>query len=246
MWNKPHLLNAIADLLMLAASAALLAGVAIWLVRVPALPVDQVVFAEPLAHTRRLEVEQALPAALKGNFFSLNLETVRGALEKLPWVRKVEVRRIWPSRLEVKVEEHRPAARWGEGRGELVNSYGEVFAALLAEEETSRLPLLAGPPGTAAEVLKHYGDFVGVFKTVGEKPVQLTLSPRLAWQLRLENGMAVDMGRDQPKSPVGARLQRFIEVYPETVAKRAIRPAVIDLRYPNGFAMRVAGEGKGK
>ena len=83
MWNKPQLLNTIADLLMLAASAALLAGVAIWLVRVPALPVDQVVFAEPLAHTRRLEVEQALPAALKGNFFSLNLETVRGALEKL-------------------------------------------------------------------------------------------------------------------------------------------------------------------
>jgi len=56
----------------------------------------------------------------------------------------------------------------------------------------------------------------------------------------------VNMGREQPKSPVGARLQRFIEVYPETVAKRAIRPAVVDLRYPNGFAMRVAGDGKGK
>jgi len=74
----------------------------------------------------------------------------------------------------------------------------------------------------------------------------LILSPRLAWQLKLENGMLVNMGREQPKSPVGARLQRFIEVYPETVAKRAIRPVVVDLRYPNGFAMKVAGEGKGK
>lgn len=246
MWNKPHLLNALADLLILAASAALLAAAAVWLVRVPSLPVQQVVFAEPLAHTRRGEVEQVLPAALKGNFFSLNLETVRGALEKLPWVRKVEVRRIWPARLEVKVEEHRPVARWGESRGELVNSYGEVFAALAGEAELAALPLLFGPPGTAAEVLKRYGELIDSFKVISEKPVQLILSPRLAWQLKLENGMLVDMGREQPKSPIGVRLQRFIEVYPETVAKRAVRPAVVDLRYPNGFAVRTAAEGKGK
>ena len=246
MWNKPHLLNALADLLMLAASAALLAAAAVWLVRVPSLPVRQVVFAEPLAHTRRLEIEQVLPAAIKGNFFSLNLEVVRGTLGGLPWVRKVDVRRIWPARLEVRIEEHRPMARWGEGRGELVNSYGEVFAALLPDAELAALPLLYGPPGTASEVLKRYSELVGSFRTVNEKPVQVTLSPRLAWQLKLENGMLVDMGREQPKAPVGVRLQRFIEVYPETVAKRAIRPTVVDLRYPNGFAVRVAGEGKGK
>ena len=246
MWNKPHLLNALADLLILAASAALLAAAAVWLVRVPSLPVQQVVFAEPLAHTRRGEVEQVLPAALKGNFFSLNLEAVRGALEKLPWVRKVEVRRVWPARLEVKVEEHRPVARWGEARGELVNSYGEVFAAMTGETEQATLPLLFGPPGTAAEVLKRYGELISSFKVISEKPVQLILSPRLAWQLKLENGMLVDMGREQPKSPIGVRLQRFIEVYPETVAKRAGRPAVVDLRYPNGFAVRTASEGKGK
>ena len=86
------------------------------------------------------------------------------------------------------------------------------------------------------------GKLVGAFKSVGETPVQVTLSPRLAWQLKLQNGMLVDIGREQPKSPVGVRLARFIEVYPEMVAKRAVRPAVVDLRYPNGFAMRAAGE----
>jgi len=246
MWNKPHLLNAIADLLMLVASAALLAAAAVWLVRVPSLPVKQVVFVEALPHTKRGDVEQVLPASLKGNFFSLNLETVRGALEKLPWARKVEVRRVWPAKLEVRIEEHKPVARWGEGRGELVNTYGEVFAALLPDEEGASLPLLFGPNGTAQEVLRHYGDFAGAFKPIGETPVQVTLSPRLAWQLKLQNGMLVDIGREQPKAPVGVRLQRFIEIYPETVAKRAVRPAVVDLRYPNGFAMRVAGEVKGK
>ena len=246
MWNKPHLLNAIADLLMLVAAAALLAAAAVWLVRVPSLPVRHVVFSDALPHTKRGEVEQVLPAALKGNFFSINLEAVRGALEKLPWVRKVDIRRLWPDRLEISVEEHKPVARWGEGRGELVNSYGEVFAASLPENEASAMPLLYGPLGTAPEVLKEFGELVGTFKTVGEVPVQLTLSPRLAWALKLQNGMLVDIGREQPKSPVGVRLARFIEVYPEMVAKRAVRPVVVDLRYPNGFAMRVAGEGKGK
>jgi cell division protein FtsQ len=87
---------------------------------------------------------------------------------------------------------------------------------------------------------------VGSLMAIGEKPVQVTLSPRLAWQLKLEHGMLVDLGREQPKSPVGVRLQRFIEVYPETIGKRSVRPAVVDLRYPNGFAIRVAGEVKGK
>ncbi len=246
MWNKPHILNAIADLLILAAAAALVVAGAVWLVRVPSLPVRQVVFTQELPHTRRAELEQALPAALKGNFFSLDLEQVRGTLERLPWVRKVELRRVWPAGLEVKIEEHRPVARWGEGRGELVNSFGEVFAATAPAAEMAVLPLLYGPLGTAPDVLKRYGEFVGSFKPLSQKPVQVTLSPRLAWQLKLESGMVVEMGREQPKSPVAVRLQRFIETYPETVGRRAVRPSVVDLRYPNGFAMRVAGEVKGK
>jgi cell division protein FtsQ len=120
----------------------LLAAGAVWLVRVPSLPVKHVVFTEPLPHTKRGEVEQVLPAALKGNFFSLNLDAVRGALEKLPWVRKVAVRRQWPDRLEISIEEHKPVARWGDGRGELVNSYGEVFAACCRKPSVGLLPLL--------------------------------------------------------------------------------------------------------
>ncbi|EKE17995.1 MAG: hypothetical protein ACD_10C00176G0001, partial [uncultured bacterium] len=96
------------------------------------------------------------------------------------------------------------------------------------------------------EVLKYYSEFAGSFQSVGEGLVQVTLSPRLAWQIKLANGMRVEMGREQPKAPVGVRLQRFIEVYPATVAKQAERPTVVDLRYPNGFAMRVASADKGK
>ncbi len=246
MWNKPQLLNALADLLLLAGAAALLAAAAVWLVRMPSLPVRQVVFVQELHQVRRMEVEQVLPAALRGNFFSVNLETVRNTLESLPWVRRVEVRRVWPARLEVKVEEHRPAARWDDGKSgvhrEMVNTYGEVFAATLGEEKLAQLPMLHGPQGTAPDLLKYYGEFVTAFKAVGHRPVQVLLSPRLAWQLRLDNGMVVDIGREQTKASLGVRLHRFIEAYPELVGKRTVRPVNIDLRYPNGFAMRIGAD----
>ncbi len=249
MWNKPHVLNAIADLLLLAGTAALVVAGAIWVVRMPALPIRRVDFVEPMQHLRRLDVEQALPGVLKGNFFSVNLEAVRGGLEKLPWVRHAEVRRVWPARLEVRVEEHRPAARWEEGgaRGELVNTYGEVFAARLPEAEAALLPALHGPAGTAPDLLRRYGEWLEAFRTLGQRPVQVALSPRLSWRVRLDSGMAVELGREQPRSPVGVRLARFIEVYGDTVGKRDVLPAVVDLRYPNGFALRgAAATGKGK
>jgi hypothetical protein len=163
MWNKPHLLNAIADLLMLAAAAALLAAAAVWLVRVPSLPVRHVVFAEELPHTKRGEVEQVLPQALKGNFFSLNLEAVRGALEKLPWVRKVELRRAMAGPAG---NQHRGARRCALGRG--ARRAGQQLRRGLRGDccrgRVERLPLLYGPQGTAPEVLKRYGEFIGSFQ----------------------------------------------------------------------------------
>ena len=123
----------------------------------------------------------------------------------------------------------------------MVNSFGEVFVALLPEKEVAKLPVAFGPQGTAPEILKRYGDFIRTLQPIGLRPTQVTLSPRLAWQLRFADGMVMDLGREQPKSPVGDRLSRFVEVYPATLGKSTAPPAVVDLRYPNGFEVRNRG-----
>ncbi|EXI76166.1 MAG TPA: cell division protein FtsQ/DivIB [Candidatus Accumulibacter phosphatis] len=239
MWHKPHLLKAIADLLFLAAGAALLVAAVVWgSSRLRLFPLAEVQVMSELRVVQRQQMEEAMADLLRGNFFTVDLEALRRALEELPWVRRAELWRKWPSRIEVRIEEHKAAAHWGDGNGELVNTFGEVFAASLPDEQ--RLPRLSGPGGTAREVLRRYGEFAELLKPARLQPAQLSLSARLAWAVRLEDGMLVELGREQAKAPIRMRLQRFVDHYPNMADARHGRPVAVDMRYPNGFALRFA------
>src|SRR3972149_12116413 len=113
MWDKPDILNAIASLLFAVASLLAAYGAVNYVVRLPAFPLREVRVGGELAHVTLEQVEAIAKRELNGNFFTLDLAVARGAFEKLPWVRKVNVRRQWPDRLDVALEEHVPLARWG-------------------------------------------------------------------------------------------------------------------------------------
>jgi cell division septal protein FtsQ len=51
------------------------------------------------------------------------------------------------------------------------------------------------------------------------------LSPRLAWALELEDGMLVELGREQDKAPIPMRLQRYVDYYPTLSDTRHGRPS---------------------
>jgi cell division protein FtsQ len=250
MWNKPQLMTAVADLLYVAAAAALLVAAVLWSARLPLFPLREVVFANELREVRQSDIERSLAGQLRGNFFSIKLDALRESLEQLPWVRRVEVRRQWPSRIEVSIEEHAAVAFWGRATGQLVNSYGEVFAAAMSRPPNSPMPVLQGPNGMAPEMLGHYQQAEEILKPLGRLPRAINVSPRLAVQLRLDDGMIIELGRQQAKAPVRERLERFVEFYPSVLSAAKQRSAdstlpvvVVDMRYPNGFALRVSASG---
>ena len=249
MWHKPQLMTAVSDLLLLAAGAALLVAAVIWgAPRLRLIPLDEVRVTHELREVQRSEIEESLEVLLRGSFFTVNLEALRLSLEQLPWVRRAEVWRKWPARIDINIEEHQAVAHWGDGSGELVNTYGEVFAASLPEER--RLPRLDGPSGSSVEVLRRHEEFARILKPIGQQLAQVALSPRLAWVIELEDGMLVELGREQAKAPLQMRLQRFVDYYPTLLDTRHGRPLAVDMRYPNGFALRFAAsaghEVKGK
>ena len=229
MWDKPHILNRVADLLF--AVSGLLAGYAavILFIHLPIFPLRMVRVDGPLEHVTDRDIKTVVTRELRGNFFTLNLAVGRAALEKLPWVRNVDLRRRWPDQLEVMIEEHVPLARWGDLG--LVDTHGDVFRAAYGGE----LPVFIGPPGTARELAVQYEHFRRGLAPINKVPVQIVVSPRRAWQVRLEDGLTLELGREQTE----ARLTRFVEAYARTIGRLARRIDYVDLRYANGFAVRI-------
>ena len=208
------------------------------LVRSPAFPLRVIQISGDARHVGYDDVAKALDGRLSGTFFTLDLDSVRGMFETIPWVRRAEVRRRWPDRLEIVIEEHRPLARWGSlADARLVNVNGELFSG----RTTAELPVFGGPSGSEREVAKAFAQYRELLAPIGLEPREVVLSARYAWHLKLSNGLSVQLGRDSDKELASNRLSRFIEVYPRTLARLSRRLDYVDLRYPNGFALRVPG-----
>lgn len=243
LWDRPQLLNLAADFLFVF-GVAVLAWAAMTSVRhLPFHPLRELVVVGEVERVSRAQIEHAARSALSGNLLSVNLDEARVMFEKLPWVRRVELRRQWPHALELAIEEHVAVARWlrPDGDPRLVNTRGEVFAAASSDDE---LPIFSGPEGSSAAMLERYREFDTRLGKIQRKPVALTLTPREAWQVRLDDGVLLDLGRDQPRQPLADRLDRYTAHYAAAREKARVPIAAVDMRYPNGFALRIGSPEK--
>jgi cell division protein FtsQ len=239
MWDNPRQLNAAAGFLTALALIVFAIALAQLLLRSPLFPLREIRVTGSLAHTTRAQIEEATRGRVTGNFFAVELAEVRAALEALPWVRRVQVRRVWPDRLEAALEEHVALAHW-DASG-LVNQQGERFAGT----SDAALPLFAGPAGSEAELARRYRRFREILAPLGAAPERVVVSARRAWLLRLDDGLTIALGRDAADDPVEARLARLVAAYPESLGRLGRRVEHVDLRYPNGFALRLAGANGG-
>ena len=238
MWDEPRLLNTAANALFALALVLVVYAAGTMIAHSPVFPLRAIRVQGNIEHVDSGQIVAALQGRVSGTFFSVDVEAIRSMFQTLPWVRRAEVRRRWPDRLEVMIEEHVPLARWGQ-EGRLVNMHGEVFAGRVGAERDAELPQFAGPAGSEQEVARRYALFRELLAPLSLEPHTVVLSQRQSWQLRLSNGLTVQLGRDSERDPVRERLARFVEVYPRTLGHLSRRLDHVDLRYANGFALRV-------
>jgi cell division protein FtsQ len=241
VWDNPRTLNLAAGALVGIAVLALSVAALHWLWRSTLFPVREIEVKTALKQTSRDEIRDAARGRIDGNFFAVSPDALRRGLESLPWVRHASVRRVWPDRLEVEIEEHVALARWGDDA--LVNTYGERFQASVDTaqgspvREVAALPLFIGPAGSEREVTVRYARFAALLAPLAMPLERVVLTQRFAWQLRLAGGLDIMLGRDADLAE--KRLQRFVTVYDVTLKKIPRRRDYVDLRYPNGFALRM-------
>lgn len=177
------------------------------------------------------ELQSLLDPLVNRGFFTVNVEYVRDRLLQMPWVAYTSVRRDWPDRLEIIVVEKTPIARWNDHS--LLSEAGELFTP---KQETypAGLATFKGPEGKQILMLEYYKEINRLLVPLHARISTLELTPYSTWTLTLDNGVTLQAGHKD----VLTRLDHFVKVYPKIVGNREADVEYVDLRYPNGVAIR--------
>lgn len=182
------------------------------------------------------DIQSKVITVLDGGYFTINLNEIRQSLLELPWVEDASIRRQWPSGLHIKVVEKQAVANWGKTM--LLSQRGDLFAPREHTPDPD-LPMLEGPEKLHTVVWSFFQKLEHAFEGMHLQVNQVKLDQRRAWSLyiqpqNLNNEIEVKLGREDIEN----RLARFVNAFSNQSKLVLVDIQVIDLRYPNGFAMR--------
>lgn len=222
--------------------AAMVVAAGLWFVRSPMWTIRHIDFSGDIRRNNAATLQANTLPRLSGTFFSMDLGQARQVFETVPWVRSAVVRRVWPDRLQIRLQEHQPAARWmgADGNERLVNTFGEVFDANLGEVEGESLPVFSGPDGQAAKVMQMYLKLAAVFAPLERRIVRLDVSGRGSWGLLLDDETEVTIGRGTVQEIV-SRTERFVSTVTQVTSAYRTPLVQADLRHNNGYAVQLKG-----
>ena len=242
MWDNYRVLNLLANCLFTLVLLAAAIATSPLVMNLPIFALKEVSITEMnktdgrFKYITREQISNLVSSQIDGNFLTVELDTIGNAFEKLPWVRAASVRRHWPHGLEIRLEEHVVLAR--RGSSELVNIFGEVFTATT----NKRLPEFTGPVESSYEVSQQYVVFLKLLKPLQKEIAQLNFSPRRAWRIHMEDGVVLELGREQ----VETRLGLYVLAHDHIASQFKEQITYVDLRYPNGFSVRVVDSAQKK
>jgi|TARA_B100000745_G_scaffold200034_1_gene131944 cell division protein FtsQ len=177
------------------------------------------------------DVRSALADVEHSNFFTLNIAQAQQALMALQWVQWAEVKRSWPGKLEVRLVEQVPVARWN-NKG-LLNASGEPFVTGIDVGDYHHLPSLLGSAGDETHLWQKWME---VELLLGDSDVRIKEFRREVqggYSALLDSGIELRLGRSQ----VLKRLERYLDVHERFVQQQKAEVAYVDLRYDNGVAL---------
>lgn len=239
------LMNMAASVVFAVCGVLLVAALGWWAVRHQLFAIGGITVTGDTSHNSAPMLRANVAPRLAGNFLTVDLQRAKAVFESVPWVRQAVVRRQFPNRLRVELQEHQAVALWGpESESKLVNTHGEVFEANVGDVESEDLPRLASPDAASSpQVLAMYRSLQPVFEPLDLSVSQLALTGRGSWTLTLDTGAVVELGRGSPDE-VTARSRRFAQTLTQVTSKYGRRPEALvsaDLRHGDGYAVRLRG-----
>ena len=170
----------------------------------------------------------------------LDVAAVKAALLADPWIANVDVRRLFPNRLVIGIEERVPIALLQEGRLELVDAGGTRLGELDGERFAS-LPVIAGDG--AIDATAELKRLMRAASWLPSKPRGAVRVGRRRWNVILQDGSMLRLpARDGGEAL--ARLKALDESGAVlTSALLSGRPIVVDLRFADQVTFSLLDRG---
>ena len=214
------------------ASVALVVIVGIYFVRgIEDVPIKTVMIDSTLHKVSKQDIRKVAANYVREGFFTINLSKFEHDLELIPWVYKASIKRKWPSKLLIEIEEQTPRFRWT-GQS-LLNKQASPF--LVGDFDAYKnLPKLSGLAGREKYLAQLYRQYNERFRKLGLSIKSVEEDARYDKVITLMNGISISVGREKTSQQMERCLRSFVEFSDDERA--AI--ASIDLRHSNGFAVR--------
>jgi cell division protein FtsQ len=181
------------------------------------------------------DIYDALDLTNATSLVSLDTESVRRRLERLPWVASAEITRVFPDRLDVRITERNAFAVWKRGDQEfLIDPSGRVLSPVAAGASYD-LPRFAGE-GAASEAFA----LRRLLARYPELQRRVELAERIEgrrWSLQLRTGITVQLPADGESTALDAMATDGALARLTAAGNR-----IIDLRTPGRIAVRQAIE----
>jgi cell division protein FtsQ len=187
------------------------------------------------------EIRSRVAPFLGHPLLELNLDRIRRAVEKDPWVSRAEITRVWPCSVRVEVRERVPVVlAMIEGEPWLASRDGTLLDPYLPGGPIPELPTLTGlPPGEGARRTALRRGALALEALAGEAP---ELAPR-ALSLDLSDSHRIELrleGTDWPlwldPGEPGRNLRAYAAL--RDVLGKDVLPAGVDLRWRGRIAVR--------
>ncbi|GAW86639.1 cell division protein FtsQ [Bathymodiolus platifrons methanotrophic gill symbiont] len=195
------------------------------------IPIRYVQVEGAFQYIDKQDIKMKISPLVQAGYFSVDLQAMQQSVMDLPWAERVQVQRIWPDRLKLRIYEQKPVIRWQ--AHSLLNERGEVFRPLNIDRFQS-LPLLYAPNVQRQQLLEVMHGLSISLMGQGLYLAEFRVNERQSWLLSMENGLSIQLGRLQPLEKFSQLMKAFIVSGGELVNKMAY----VDMRYPNGYAVR--------
>jgi cell division protein FtsQ len=227
---RKHILGVSFLLLVFLTVGSALYSTISWMFDEQRMPLSKIVLQGKLEYVQVQDVQQALSHMEHiGTFMSQDIDELQNVITALPWVAQASIRKQWPDTIKIYLTEHKAAAMWN-GYA-LLNESGDIFEPDLAALKDEKVKLY-GPQDSSHKVLNTWKEIAPLFRPLGLTITSLVLNERQAWQIILDNGIRLELGKESLKE----RVNRFITLYHQLGTKTE-QVSYIDLRYDTGAAV---------